>query len=332
MQSATGGIRGNAREATSGLAPNVRAGLHTARMLGCAMALVLAAVAPEAVAATSIPAFGPRGGEPGGPHLTLNQLLTPVQLRGRPALVINVGALILAAPANETPLPIQVGPADALPKNTFIRIRGLPAAVSLSEGHSIAPGAWAVPFTGLPTLRLSVPVGLTGRSDIVVALVTVEGVVLTEAKATLVVAAALPGGTGKAEPQPKTVASIGPSVSTTPGKGAAGSATRTTPPQVPAKPARTQEQQRALRFVAKGDELLAEGDVATARLYYQRAVDAGLHEGALAMAISFDPAEIARIGARGLQGDIQTARSWYERARELGAPEAAERLRRLGER
>jgi hypothetical protein len=34
----------------------------------------------------------------------------------------------------------------------------------------------------------------------------------------------------------------------------------------------------------------------------------------------------------GLQPDVKTARVWYERARELGAPQAEERLRRLGAR
>jgi hypothetical protein len=95
---------------------------------------------------------------------------------------------------------------------------------------------------------------------------------------------------------------------------------------------RTEEQRRTLRFVAIGNELLSVGEVATERLYYQRAVDAGLHVGALAMAATFVAAELANLGALGLQGDTQTARRWYERARELGAPEAGERLRRLGER
>jgi hypothetical protein len=303
---------------------------HTARTLRYALVLALLTALPDAGLASGVTAFLSRTGAPYASRDTLDGLLRPVQMRARAALVINVGTHILAEPAAETPLPIQVGPADALPKNTFLRIRGLPSAVSLSEGHSIAPGAWAVPFAGLPTLRISVPVGLAGRSDIVVALVTVEGVVLTEARSTLVIATALAGAGDKPEPQPKTVASIGPSVSTSPDK--SGAAPRSVPPNAPAESVRTEEQRRALRFIGKGNELLGEGDVATARLYYQRAVDAGLHEGALAMAATFDPAELRRVGTSGLQPDTKTARRWYERARELGAPEAAERLRRLGER
>jgi len=37
-----------------------------------------------------------------------------------------------------------------------------------------------------------------------------------------------------------------------------------------------------------------------------------------------------RWGARGIQPNLGEARKWYERARELGAPEAEERLARLG--
>jgi hypothetical protein len=332
VQRTTGDSIGGNAGRTSGRrrTHDVRSGRSTAWALPeYLLMLALAAGVPGAATAANITTFLPARHVPYAAPRAPNEFLILAQMRGQPAFAINVGTLILAEPAGETPLPIQVGPADALPKNTFVRIRGLPAAVSLSEGHSIAPGAWAVPFAGLPTLRMTVPVGLSGRSEVIVALVTVEGTVLTEAKSTLVIGTSLSASNEKVEPQPKAVASIGPSVSTTPDKGATGSTGRSAP-STPAAPARTEEQRRALRFITKGNELLAEGDIATARLYYQRGVDAGLHEGALAMAATFDPVELARLGALGIEGDTKTARRWYERARELGAPEAAERLRRLG--
>ncbi|MBO0766810.1 MAG: sel1 repeat family protein, partial [Hyphomicrobiaceae bacterium] len=88
--------------------------------------------------------------------------------------------------------------------------------------------------------------------------------------------------------------------------------------------------QHALRLVKKGDEQLAEGGIAQARLLYERAAEAGLAQGAMAMAATYDPVELRNLGARGLQPDLAAARRWYERARQLGAPEAAARLRRLG--
>lgn len=253
-----------------------------------------------------------------------HEFLRRVQARGGAAASLNVGSVILAEPASDTPLPIQVGPAEGLPKNSFIRIRGLPASVALSEGHSIAPGSWAVPFVGLPTLRLNVPVGLSGRSDIVISLVTVDGMVLAEAKSSLVIASASALTTGRAEPQPKSVASIGPSA------GLPGDQAQPSRPTVSRQPPRTPAQLSALRYVTRGNEQLREGDIAAARLFFQRAVDAGLSEGALAMAMSYDPAELERLGVKGLTGDRNAARRWYERAREMGASEADERLRRLG--
>jgi TPR repeat protein len=48
------------------------------------------------------------------------------------------------------------------------------------------------------------------------------------------------------------------------------------------------------------------------------------------LAATYDPREIARVGAVGVQPNLAEARRWYTRAIELGAPDAAERLARLG--
>ena len=61
---------------------------------------------------------------------------------------------------------------------------------SLSEGHSIAPGAWAIAVNALPNLRIALPAGWTGRSEIVITLVAVDGSVLAEERTVLAVAAA----------------------------------------------------------------------------------------------------------------------------------------------
>lgn len=251
-------------------------------------------------------------------------LVSRTQARTSGPPTLNVGSIIIAEPASETPLPIQVGPAEGLPKNSFVRIRGLPSSVALSQGHSIASGSWAIPFVGLATLRINVPVGLSGRSQITVALVTVDGVVLAEVKSSLVIATVSALASDKPEPQPKSVASIGPAASGLPSDQATQSRQSPPPPQ------RSEAQQRALRFVTRGNERLLDGDISTARLFYQRAVDAGLAEGALAMASSYDQVELDSLGVKGLTGDLDAARKWYEQARQMGASEADARLRRLG--
>jgi len=90
--------------------------------------------------------------------------------------------------------------------------------------------------------------------------------------------------------------------------------------------------ERATRFVRRGDQLMQEGDVAGARLYYQRAVDIGLAKAAISLAETYDPGELSRWPVIGLQPDVEAAREWYERALQLGAAEARERLRRLSSR
>ena len=71
-------------------------------------------------------------------------------------------------------------------------------------------------------------------------------------------------------------------------------------------------------LVARGDQLLAASDIASARLFYQRAAEAGDGQGALRMGMTFDPAFLADSGLRGVRGDPAQAVSWYRRAIALG--------------
>jgi len=263
---------------------------------------------------------------------------TPIQVQAqldqKPR--INIGKVVLVEPASETPMPIQVGPIDAIPRNSFVRIRGVPPAALLSEGHSIAPGSWAVPLSVLPNLRISIPVGVSGKSDITIALVQIDGTVLAEARASLVVAAAeLIAPAQPAAPRERSVASVGnppspleaaPPPSPRPPMPAASAPVAKEPPPL------TEDQKRALGFIVRGRAQAQQGNIAAARLFFQRAADAELAEGAFALAGTYDPAELAAMGVAGVQPDIALARRWYEKARDLGAREAEERLRRLSSR
>jgi hypothetical protein len=72
-------------------------------------------------------------------------------------------------------------------------------------------------------------------------------------------------------------------------------------------------------LLARGDAFLSAGDIASARLFFQRAADAGDSRAAMRMAVTFDGAFLDRAGLRGLRGDPQQAAFWYRRARDLGA-------------
>jgi TPR repeat protein len=59
-------------------------------------------------------------------------------------------------------------------------------------------------------------------------------------------------------------------------------------------------------------------DVTSARLFYERAAQAGDGQGALRMGMTFDPGFLDRSGIRGVQGAPARAISWYNRALALG--------------
>ena len=75
-------------------------------------------------------------------------------------------------------------------------------------------------------------------------------------------------------------------------------------------------------LVAQGDQLLRNSDVASARLLYQRAADAGDGRGALRMGMTFDPVFLARWRLRRVWADRAQAIAWYRRASALGNADA----------
>ena len=105
---------------------------------------------------------------------------------------ITVPAITRAQPSSTTQFSIRVGPPETVPKNSSIRIRGLPPAVAVSSGYAVGPGAWFVSLVAVPDLKLVVPVGVQDKSDVVIDLVKEDGTVLAEAGTVLVVASASP--------------------------------------------------------------------------------------------------------------------------------------------
>jgi hypothetical protein len=70
-------------------------------------------------------------------------------------------------------------------------------------------------------------------------------------------------------------------------------------------------------LVARGDILLAAGDIASARLLFERATDSRDSRAAMRLAVTYDAAFLERAGVHGLRGDPERAAFWYRRAREL---------------
>jgi hypothetical protein len=73
----------------------------------------------------------------------------------------------------------------------------------------------------------------------------------------------------------------------------------------------------------RGDQFLRAGDVASARLFYERAANSGDGQAALREAATFDPAFLANAGLRGTLGDPAKAHWWYVRAHQPEPAQAA---------
>jgi hypothetical protein len=75
-------------------------------------------------------------------------------------------------------------------------------------------------------------------------------------------------------------------------------------------------------LLTRGDKSFSSGDLASARLYYGRAANAGDGQAALRLGETFDPAFLEQAHLRGARGDLTAALSWYRRARDMGVGEA----------
>jgi len=243
-----------------------------------------------------------------------------MRLAQRAELRISVAAVIRAEPASQASFTVDVVPRDSLPITGFIRVRGLPQFVSINDSHAIGPGSWAVPLYALPVLRINIPAAFSGRTEFEIALVSVDGRTLAEARTALVVA---PPSALEA-PKPAAATPTAAAVPSPPVATTAPEVASTKPPPV--------ENKGTDELLAQGERYLAQGKVGGARLFFRQAADAGNAWAAMRLAATYDPAELASLKVQGIAPDLLEARRWYERALQLGAAEAEARLARLSDR
>jgi hypothetical protein len=260
---------------------------------------------------------------------------------------------------------ISISQREGLPLGAYVRIRGLPAAAVLSAGRpwweKIAgqadeQRAWVVPVRATEDLKVQLPRGVSGNSELLVTLVDGDGRMLAEdsselrikpqvalAPAEKIVSMSI--GPAVAPPPEKVVVPSAPEkvavaspdkAASQPQRNPAEITTSALSPSHPPPPSRdlpapsSDNLAQADRLVAKGEDYLARGDIAIARRYFERAAELGLPIAALRMAETQDPRELARRGVHGVKANLEEARRWYQRALELNVPEADSKLRRLG--
>jgi hypothetical protein len=89
----------------------------------------------------------------------------------------------------------------------------------------------------------------------------------------------------------------------------------------PASPSLVLSGKEIEELLSRGDTFLRMGDVTSARLFYERTVNAGSGQGAMRMGATFDPIFLGHVGLGGARGDPAKAQSWYRRATDLSRAE-----------
>ena len=92
------------------------------------------------------------------------------------------------------------------------------------------------------------------------------------------------------------------------------------------KPNRTLDSEEIKLLTKQGEQFAEAGDLVAARVLFLRATEAGDATAATALAATYDPAVLAKLGVVGMGADVEKARFWYQKAASLGSSDAKRRL------
>jgi TPR repeat protein len=195
--------------------------------------------------------------------------------------------------ANE-PMPLEVSVDNAV-QNASLRLAGLAAGTHLSAGSQVSDSSWQVPLDRLKNVYLHAPTDFVGVMNSALDLLGPDKRLIDRREVRFEWLA-------KKETRPEPISSIWP-----------------------ANPAPVQPLNGdvASSLMKRGQDFLGTGDIAAARILFKRLADAGIADGAFAMARTYDPRYLAEHKVIGVVGDESKARVFYQQAAQLGSVEAA---------
>jgi hypothetical protein len=198
----------------------------------------------------------------------------------------------------DEPIPLAISSTDA-GANVSVVIFGLAPGSALSVGMPAAPNAWRLMGTDLGHAMLTPPRGFIGAMNLIVELRLADDTVVDRKRLQLEWA----------------------------GESAVAPVTPVPPP--PKTQERHLDASEIALLMQRGAEFVANGNIGAARMMFEPAAEAGEPAAAFALAETYDPAALERLGAKGITSDIALARRWYEQAKALGSSAASERLATL---
>ena len=208
-------------------------------------------------------------------------------------------------------------------------ISGLAQGTTLSSGKPWGSTGWTLPASELATTYLRPPAGFTGVMEYTVALQLADGTIADRQTMRLEWTAPAAAQAPKAPQSPAPVAAQAPKAPQSPAPTSLQSQASVQTPAPAMQAGRAIDQEELAAMVKRGEELLNTGDIASARLLLRRAAEARDARAAFALAGTYDPIVLKRLGAYGSTPDVAAARDWYEKARQYGSREAPQRLELL---
>jgi hypothetical protein len=236
---------------------------------------------------------------------SLKSSLFPAPQRKRAATLLVEDS---SGPADDPlSLGVRVG---APPPGAVVAINGLPAGARLTSGKRVAANEWRVPASEISAVSVIPPDGFVGQMVVTAELRDGDGAALVGSSIRL----SWKSAAGVASRPPTGVVAAAP----------ARPAAAAPPPQM--DNVRNLDPREISVVVKRGQDLLASGDIAAARLLLLRAAEARDARAALLLARTYDPIVLKQSGASGPLADLAEARNWYQKAKEWGEPEAQRQL------
>ena len=209
--------------------------------------------------------------------------------RVEPDIALTAPVKLVARAGEEIAFDVTLDTDEVLPARSVVAIRAMPEGATFSQGRPYGESEWSLRPDEIGDLRLHVPAGAMGASDIHIDLVAADGTILASAITRLDIA-----------PDPKQALIL-----------------------------RASESGRIDDLIAHGQKMIDVGYFAGARAYFKRAAEAGSGQAALMVGATYDQAFIDKIGAQGIKADPKEAIAWYERAKQLGADDSDAKLAEL---
>ena len=254
-----------------------------------------------------------------------------------PTLVVNDGVGDMNA---ALPLGIEVKNSIT---GTAIVLSGLPSGTVVSTGSAEGDGQWRVAVEELPKTRILPPQDYVGLITATAELRAGNGTPIVRSPVRLAwrqpppaerrdTVVLRPQPAPQAAPQfmPQVAQQVAPQPAQQPAVVASPvSVAREPTAAPPVQSARQLDQKEVDALMRRAEELMANGDLASARLLLQRVAETKNARAAYQLATTYDPATMKKFGNISVVPDPALAQLWYQRARDWGSTDATGRLEAL---